>query len=78
MKLRLTFTWAKVLWSWLIVRLGYKYSDKPIPKDTVYCYDSNGVCPYFGRFRHVDYCRHEGFIGLDWCLSDQCKICSIK
>ena len=73
---------------------GIRYSDLPIPKDTLYCYvideERNNKEPleqgYWIKpckyYRHINNsnagCVYVGFIGFDPCFADQCKICGVS
>lgn len=73
--------------------LKIRKSIKPIPKNTLYCYEfdteRNKKEPIDGYWikpckyhRYLDKgnsgCTYVGFVGFDVCLSDKCKICNIE
>lgn len=70
-------------------KVNKRYFDNPgkyIPGG-IYCYDSNGICPFWDKdsnreFQSNGYCHYLGF--GDWesdflsLLWDQCKECSVN
>lgn len=83
--------YLKMFWSIIRVRLGFGYSEKPIPTGP-YCYkitessfnSENGSytikpCPYYVSL-HKDFngCQKEGVITSSMLFGDQCKICGVN
>jgi len=85
--------WIEMLWAWLIVKLGYRYDESKVPKDTPYCYSIDwekreamnddvlytNCCPYYSFLsENIRGCKLCGVIADDFLLWDQCKICGIS
>jgi hypothetical protein len=88
-KTRMLRNWVTVFWSIIRVRLGFGYSEEPIPSGP-YCYEliesrSDSLdfkvryCPYY-RPLSGGYtgCKYLGMYTDDFVFEDSCKICSIK
>lgn len=70
-------SWGEAIKAYFKHKLGYKLDDSVIPKNTPYCYDLF-TCPYFMYLNNGhNCCKYKGYIGIDACLSDECKICNV-
>lgn len=79
--------WIKI--KYLFSSLKNKKKEFMIPKDTHYCYDENGPCPFIRRIEsNKDNHGFSPFSGFRWCtflnqgdypdLNDRCKICDVS
>jgi hypothetical protein len=81
--------WMEVQWSNL-QRVFGKTKDASVIPQGYYCYvpdnernekePTDGIwikpCPYYRNMKNYSAaCTYTGFIGFDFCLGDQCKIC---
>lgn len=79
----------EIYWWKFWLYLGVKRNKKIIPKG-MYCYEYDGTegvsndglhwyginrCKYYRDMKRINACTYLGYIGFDYCLYDQCKIC---
>jgi hypothetical protein len=89
LKLWMLQNYLEMFWSILKVRLGFRYSEEPIPSG-LYCYElteklPDGLgwkiktCPYYTPLKEgSNGCKFTGIITDDLVFDDSCKICGVK
>lgn len=88
---RIIWYYIEIYFIKLILLFGIKRNTSVIPEG-LYCYtpiesptkDNNYIykikpCKYYRHItKNIKSCTYEGFVGFDFCLYDQCKICGEK